>query len=70
MLMAMTLRLSTEIEKQLDEITDKLGVSKSKFIEAAVVEKLNRDNKSLLAEKVFDKVLDRDKEALERLSDA
>ena len=70
MLMAMTLRLNTEIEKQLDEITGKLGVSKSKFIETAVVEKLNRDNKSLLAEKVFDKVLDRDKEALERLSDA
>ena len=68
--MAMTLRLEEKVEARLEEVTSQLGVSKNKFIEAAIVEKLNRDGKSLLAEKIIDKVLSRDAEVLERLSDA
>jgi predicted transcriptional regulator len=65
--MAMTLRLTAEIEARLEELTSKLGISKNKFIEAAIVEKLNRDGKSLIAEKIIDKVLSRDAEALGKL---
>lgn len=68
--MAMTLRLDEKMEARLDKAATNLGISKTRFIEAAILEKLNRENQQDQASEIIDRILQRDKEVLDRLSDA
>jgi predicted transcriptional regulator len=68
--MAMTLRLSPKIDAQLSELAKRSGMSKQKIISIAIEAHLERTGQSEQAQRVFDKVLTRDKELLERLANA
>ena len=68
--MAMTLRLSPKIDAQLSELAKLSGMSKQKSISIAIEAHLERTGQSEQAQRVFDKVLTRDKELLERLANA
>ncbi|MCF8549162.1 MAG: ribbon-helix-helix protein, CopG family [Pontimonas sp.] len=68
--MAMTLRLSPKIDAQLGELAQRSGMSKQKIITIAIEAHLERTGQSEQAQRVFDKVLTRDKELLERLANA
>jgi len=68
--MAMTLRLSPKIDAQLSELAKHSGMSKQKIISIAIEAHLERTGQSEQAQRVFDKVLTRDKELLERLANA
>jgi predicted transcriptional regulator len=68
--MAMTLRLSPKIDAQLGELAQRSGMSKQKIISIAIEAHLERTGQSEQAQRVFDKVLTRDKELLERLANA
>ncbi len=68
--MAMTLRLSPKIDAQLGELAQRSGLSKQKIITIAIEAHLERTGQSEQAQRVFDKVLTRDKELLERLANA
>jgi predicted transcriptional regulator len=68
--MAMTLRLSPKIDAQLGELAKRSGMSKQKIITIAIEAHLERTGQSEQAQRVFDKVLTRDKELLERLANA
>ena len=68
--MAMTLRLPPHIDAQLGELAERSGLSKQKIITMAIEAHLERTGQSEQAQRVFDKVLTRDKELLERLANA
>jgi predicted DNA-binding protein len=66
--MAMTLRISDELDARLTQHTERAGVSKQKFVIRAIEAQLEREAQSAIAAAVVDKVLARDKDLLERLS--
>jgi len=68
--MAMTIRLSDEIDAQLNELSERTGMSKQKIITIALETHLERTAQSEQAARVFNKVLTRDKELLDRLANA
>ena len=68
--MAMTIRLSDEIDAQLNELSERTGMSKQKIIAMALETHLERTAQSEQAARVFNKVLTRDKELLDRLANA
>lgn len=68
--MAMTLRLSPDLDAKLSELAERSGMSKQKIITVAIETHLERTGQSEQAQRVFDKVLTRDKELLERLANA
>ena len=68
--MAMTLRLSPALDAQLGELAQRSGMSKQKIITIAIEAHLERTGQIKQAQRVFDKVLTRDKELLERLANA
>ena len=68
--MAMTLRLSDELDKKLSDLSQRTGTSKQKIAIAAIEAHLAREGQSSIATAVFDKVMTRDKDLLERLADA
>lgn len=68
--MAMTLRLTPKLDAQLGELAERSGMSKQKIITIAIEAHLERTGQSEQAQRVFDKVLTRDKELLERLANA
>ena len=68
--MAMTLRLSPALDAQLGELAQRSGMSKQKIITIAIEAHLERNGQIEQAQRVFDKVLTRDKELLERLANA
>lgn len=66
----MTLRLTPKLDAQLGELAERSGMSKQKIITIAIEAHLERTGQSEQAQRVFDKVLTRDKELLERLANA
>lgn len=68
--MAMTLRLDDDLDQRLSEHARRTGVSKQKLATTAIEAHLEREGQSTTAERVVDKVLARDKELLDRLSNA
>jgi len=66
--MAMTLRISDELDQKLTLHAERAGVSKQKFVIRAIEAQLERENQAAVAAAVFDKVLARDKELLDKLS--
>jgi len=68
--MAMTLRLSPALDAQLGELAQRSGMSKQKIITIAIEAHFERTGQIEQAQRVFDKVLTRDKELLERLANA
>lgn len=66
--MAMTLRISDELDQKLTLHAERVGVSKQKFVIRAIEAQLERENQAAVAAAVFDKVLARDKELLDKLS--
>ena len=66
--MAMTLRISDELDQKLTLHAERVGVSKQKFVIRAIEAQLERENQAAVTAAVFDKVLARDKELLDKLS--
>jgi predicted transcriptional regulator len=66
----MTLRLPPNIDAELSELAERSGTSKQKIITMAIEAHLERTGQNEQAQRVFDKVLTRDKELLERLANA
>ncbi len=66
--MAMTLRISDDLDQKLTLHTERVGVSKQKFVIRAIEAQLERESQAAVAAAVFDKVLLRDKELLDKLS--
>jgi predicted transcriptional regulator len=64
----MTLRISDELDQKLTLHAERVGVSKQKFVIRAIEAQLERENQAAVAAGVFDKVLARDKELLDKLS--
>jgi predicted DNA-binding protein len=64
----MTLRISDELDQKLTLHAERAGVSKQKFVIRAIEAQLERENQAAVAAAVFDKVLARDKELLDKLS--
>jgi len=68
--MAMTLRLDPDTDLRLTELAKTLGISKSQAVVTAVVQLLASQSSETVTSRIFDKVLERDAELLQRLSDA
>jgi predicted DNA-binding protein len=68
--MAMTLRLSPELDKKLDETAEHLGISKQQVVNRAVELYIDEMTELNIAKKALAWTLDHDKELLERLADA
>lgn len=66
--MAMTLRISDDLDQKLTLHAERVGVSKQKFVIRAIEAQLERESQAAVAAAVFDKVLLRDKELLDKLS--
>jgi predicted DNA-binding protein len=66
--MAMTLRLSNELDRKITAHALRIGMSKQKFVIHAIEAQLERDAQASVAQAVVDKVLVRDKKLLDRLS--
>lgn len=66
----MTLRLADAQDKQLAEVALSLGLSKQQAVEKAIEQFLERESQNEIVGKIFDLVSIRDRELLERLSDA
>ena len=66
--MAMTLRLSSELDQKITAHAKRTGRSKQKFVIHAIEAQLEREAQTSVAQAVVDKVLERDKELLDRLS--
>lgn len=66
--MAMTLRLSTDLDRKITAHAQRTGVSKNKFVIRAIEAQLERESQASVAQAVVDKVLARDKKLLDRLS--
>lgn len=68
--MAMTLRLSDELDEKLTLHSAKTGISKQRLAVIAIEEHLARQAQETFATDVVNKVLRRDKELFDRLADA
>lgn len=68
--MAMTLRLTEELDKKLDETAEYLGLSKQQVVNRAVEYYIDEMSELKIAKKALDWTLTNDKELLERLADA
>jgi len=68
--MAMTLRLTAELDKKLDETAEYLGLSKQQVVNKAVEYYIDEMSELKIAKKALDWTLTNDKELLERLADA
>jgi predicted transcriptional regulator len=68
--MAMTLKLDAETDRRLTEYANSLGIPKSQAAVQAIEQLLASQSNETVTSRIFDKVLDRDAELLERLSDA
>ena len=68
--MAMTLRLTEELDKKLDETAEYLGLSKQQVVNKAVKYYIDEISELKIAKKALDWTLTNDKELLERLADA
>jgi predicted DNA-binding protein len=68
--MAMTLRLTEELDKKLDETAQYLGLSKQQVVNKAVEYYIDEMSELKIAKKALDWTLTNDKELLERLADA
>jgi predicted DNA-binding protein len=68
--MAMTLRLTEELDKKLDETSEYLGLSKQQVVNKAVEYYIDEMSELKIAKKALDWTLTNDKELLERLADA
>jgi Uncharacterized protein encoded in hypervariable junctions of pilus gene clusters len=68
--MAMTLRLSDELNARIDTRAKQAGMSKNQLIVQAVEEHLERTENRAALRATVQKVLQRDAELLERLADA
>ena len=68
--MAMTLRLTAELDKKLDETAEYLGLSKQQVVNKAVEYYIDEMSELKIAKKALDWTLANDKELLERLADA
>lgn len=66
--MARTVRLSPEAETKLDELAVLMGLSKNSVIERAVLELDARTMRRERVRSAFDRVRDRDRDLLDRLS--
>jgi predicted DNA-binding protein len=68
--MAMTLRLTAELDKKLDEAAEQLGLSKQQLVSKALDYYIDEMSELKIAKKALDWTLNNDKELLERLADA
>jgi predicted transcriptional regulator len=68
--MAMTLRLAEEQDKQLAQVAEHLGISKQQAVALAVERFLELEWQRTVIKSAMARVLERDKELLERLADA
>ena len=68
--MAMTLRLTEELDKKLNETAEYLGLSKQQVVNKAVECYIDEMSELKIAKKALDWTLTNDKELLERLADA
>ncbi len=66
--MAMTLRISDDLDRKLTVHAERVGMSKQKFVIHAIEAQLERESQAAIASAVFQKVLARDKELLDKLS--
>ena len=66
----MTLRLTEELDKKLDETAQNLGLSKQQVVNKAVEYYIDEMSELKIAKKALDWTLTNDKELLERLADA
>ena len=66
----MTLRLTEELDKKLDETAEYLGLSKQQVVNKAVEYYIDEMSELKIAKKALDWTLTNDKELLERLADA
>ena len=70
MVMAMTLRISDELDHRLTEHTAHSGVSKNQFILDAIEQHLDRADQRSATRNSVRRIVKRDAELLERLADA
>lgn len=68
--MAMTLRLNPELDKQLTEVAEGLGISKQQALAEAVEQFVRTNHQGVIIRRVFAEALVKDKELLDRLADA
>lgn len=68
--MAMTLRLTEDLDKKLDEAAEYLGLSKQQLVNKALEYYIDEMSELKIAKKALDWTLFNDKELLERLADA
>ncbi|MEY4981695.1 MAG: hypothetical protein RL174_1033 [Actinomycetota bacterium] len=68
--MAMTLRLTDELDAQLNELAQDLNLSKQQVAILALQELYERMGQRRIARQAFDMVLERDAELLKRLADS
>ncbi|MEN9989643.1 MAG: hypothetical protein RL508_622 [Actinomycetota bacterium] len=66
----MTLRLEAELDKQLTQLAEAMGLSKQQVAEQAIDRFIELEFKKRVARHIVDQVLVRDAEALRRLADA
>jgi predicted transcriptional regulator len=69
-IMAMTLRLTDELDAQLNELAQDLNLSKQQVAILALQELYERMGQRRIARQAFDMVLERDAELLKRLADS
>jgi predicted DNA-binding protein len=68
--MAMTLRLTPELDKKLDETAQHLGLSKQQVVNKAVEYYIDEMSELNIAKRALEWTLKNDRELLERLADA
>jgi len=68
--MAMTIRLTNELDARIDNRAKQAGISKNQLIIQALEEHLERAENRAALRTTVQKVLERDSELLERLADA
>ena len=68
--MAMTLRLTDEMDAKLSAFADKSGLSKQKAMEKLIDEADFSAARKVQLDQIFDKVMTRDAKLMERLADA
>lgn len=66
----MTLRLEAEQDKKLAQVAEHLGISKQQAVAMAVEKFLEQEWQRTVIKSAMARVLERDKELLERLADA
>ena len=66
--MALTLRLTADQDAQLNDMAERENRSKNEIVSIAIEERAARLNRSQRTRAAFDRVLERDAEALDLLS--